>query len=199
MPPAKSSSSHVGGVDDGLVGQQRRRWTMQLRRPPGALERCGRTCPRPALRRSRLKNSSLVPGTSYRALSGLLRLVDAAVDHLHIGEDQLQVDGLNVAASGSMLPSTWMMFVVVKAAHHMDDGVHLADIGEELVAQALALGWRRCTRPAMSTNSMVAGVYLFRLVHLRELVQPLVRHRHHADIRLDGAEGVVGALARPRW
>ena len=29
---------------------------------------------------------------------------------------------------------------ILEAAYHMDDGVHLTDIGQELVSQALALG-----------------------------------------------------------
>ena len=48
--------------------------------------------------------------------------------------------------------------VVDKAAHDMHNGVHLADIGEELISQALALAGA-AHQPAMSTNSMVAGVY----------------------------------------
>jgi hypothetical protein len=40
-------------------------------------------------------------------------------------------------------------------AHDVDDGVHLADVGQELVAQALALVAPR-TRPAMSWKSIVS-------------------------------------------
>ena len=41
--------------------------------------------------------------------------------------------------------------VVLEAAHHVGDGVDLADVGQELVAEALALGGaahqaRRCRR-----------------------------------------------------
>ena len=50
--------------------------------------------------------------------------------------------------------------VVVKAAHHMDDGVALADVAQKLVAQTRALGLAPLTRPAMSTNSTMAGVFL---------------------------------------
>ncbi len=46
--------------------------------------------------------------------------------------------------------------LVLEAADDVDDGVHLADVGEELVAQPLALAGA-LTRPAMSTNSMAAG------------------------------------------
>ena len=49
--------------------------------------------------------------------------------------------------------------VILKAAHHMDNGVYLPDMGEKFVAQTLALD-APLTSPAMSTNSMVAGVNL---------------------------------------
>jgi hypothetical protein len=39
----------------------------------------------------------------------------------------------------------------------VDDRIHLADVGEELIAEALALLAPR-TRPAMSTNSSDVGM-----------------------------------------
>ena len=44
----------------------------------------------------------------------------------------------------------------------------------------------------MSTNSSVVGVVFSGLKSAESGVEPLVRHRHHADVRLDGAERVVG-------
>ena len=41
----------------------------------------------------------------------------------------------------------------------------------------------------MSTNSVTAG---FRIVDLDQLVEAAVRHAHHAHVRFNGAEGVVG-------
>ena len=83
--------------------------------------------------------------------------------------------------------------VVFKAAHHVDDGVHLPDVGEELVAQALALAGA-AHQPGDVHKFNGRGRVFFRMVHLRELVQPLVRDRHHADIRLNGAEWIVCGL-----
>ena len=85
------------------------------------------------------------------------------------------------------------MVSIVKAADHVDDGVGLPDVGQELVAQA---------RPLAGALHQAGDVHelddrrglLVRLVHLRQVVQPLVRHGHHAHVGVDGAEGVVGAL-----
>jgi len=44
-----------------------------------------------------------------------------------------------MSETGSTLPATCTTFASSKAAHHVRDGVALADIGEELVAQAFAL------------------------------------------------------------
>jgi hypothetical protein len=46
--------------------------------------------------------------------------------------------------------------LILETADHVDDGVHLADVGQELVAQPSP--WLApLTSPAMSTNSTVAG------------------------------------------
>ena len=83
--------------------------------------------------------------------------------------------------------------VVFKTAHHMDDGVYLADVGEKFVAEALALGGA-AHQPCDVHKFDNRRGYLLRMVHLGEDVEPPVRHCDHADIRLNGAEGVVCAL-----
>ena len=75
----------------------------------------------------------------------------------------------------------------------MDDGVRHADIGEELVSQPLALaGPLDKARDVHELDDGGGG--LLGIVHLAELVQPGVRHGHHAHIGIDGAEGIIGAL-----
>ena len=83
--------------------------------------------------------------------------------------------------------------LVVKAADHMDNGVCHADVGKELVAQALA------PAGALDKASDIhefndRGGRLFRVVHLRELVQPRIRYGDHPHVGVDGAEGIIGAL-----
>ena len=83
--------------------------------------------------------------------------------------------------------------VVVKAAHHMHDGVALADVAQELVAQAGTLAGT--LHQTGDVHELHDGGGLFvGLPDLGQLVQPLVRHRHDAGVRLDGAEGIVCSL-----
>ena len=66
-------------------------------------------------------------------LAGLGVLVDPPLHHLQVGHDQLQVDDLNVP--GGVAAALHVDDIgVVEAAHHMDDGVGLPDVGQELVA-----------------------------------------------------------------
>ena len=67
----------------------------------------------------------------------LLHLVDAALDGLEVTQLQLQVDDFLVA-HGIYCSVNVGHVVVVEAAQHMDNGVSLTDIAQELVAQALA-------------------------------------------------------------
>ena len=125
-------------------------------------------------------------------LEGFGRPIDPPLQHLHVGEDELQVDGLDIPQGVDAALHVHNVFVF-EAAHHVDDGVHLADVGKEFVAQALAFA---------GPLDQAGNVHEFDdrrrgfggVVHPRQLVQPYVRHRNHADIGVDGAEGIVGAL-----
>jgi hypothetical protein len=63
---------------------------------------------------------------------------DALFQAFEIGEHQLGLDGLDV---GDRIDAAFDMgdVAVLEAAHDMGDRVALADVGEELVAEALAL------------------------------------------------------------
>ena len=71
------------------------------------------------------------------ALGLLLQRVDALFQAVEIGQHQLGLDRLDV---GDRIDPAFDMgdVVVLEAAHHMGDGVDLADVGEELVAEPLA-------------------------------------------------------------
>ncbi len=73
-----------------------------------------------------------------------------------VGEDQLGGDDLDVADRVDRARDV-VDVVILEAADDLDDGVDFADVGEELVAQALA-GARTLDQPAMSTNSKTAGI-----------------------------------------
>ena len=87
---------------------------------------------------------------------------------------------------------------VVEAADHVDDRVDFTDVRQELVAESLALG--RALDQAGDVHELDHRRDL--LLGLDELVQPLearVGDLDHADVGLDGAEGVVlrrGGLGR---
>src|SRR5260221_371369 len=84
---------------------------------------------------------------------------------------------------------------ILKAAHHMRDRIDLADGGEKLVAEALALRGAahqaRDIDKGQPRRNDLAG-----FGDLRELVEPGIRHRDLSDIRLDGAERIIRRLRR---
>ncbi|SCJ09046.1 Uncharacterised protein [uncultured Clostridium sp.] len=80
--------------------------------------------------------------------------------------------------------------IIVKAAHHMHNGIALADVAQELVAKARAL--TGTLYKARDIHELHDGRGLFiGLPDLGQLVQTLVRHGYDAAVRLDGAEGIV--------
>ena len=84
---------------------------------------------------------------------------------------------------------------VLETAQDVDDGVGFADIGEELVAQALAAAG--AAHQAGDVDEFQAGGHGFlRFADGRQHAQARVGHGDAADVGLDGAEGVVGGLGR---
>ena len=63
---------------------------------------------------------------------------DAAFEAFEIGEHQFGLDRLGIA---DRIDAAFDMgdVVILETAQHMGDGIDLADIGEELVAQPFAL------------------------------------------------------------
>lgn len=66
-------------------------------------------------------------------------LFQALLNLCDIGEDEFQIDDFDIASGvhGSVHMND---IVVTEAAHHMHDRVGHANVGQELVAQASALG-----------------------------------------------------------
>ena len=122
---------------------------------------------------------------------GLLGQLGQAVLHrLQVGQDQLGVDGADVGLGIDPAVDVDDV-VVVEDPDHLADGVALADGGQELVAQALAL--RGAPDDAGDVDEGHRGRHDRRIVVERgQLGQAVVGHRHHADIGVDGGEGVVG-------
>jgi hypothetical protein len=76
----------------------------------------------------------LVAGAALLAFA-----VDGLLDGGHVGQGQFGDDGFDVGERVDLAIHVDDV-LVFKAAHHVDDGVGFADVGQELVAQAFALG-----------------------------------------------------------
>ena len=135
-------------------------------------------------------------GVLVGALGLSLEAVDALFEALEIGEHQLGLDGLDVG--DRIDPVLHVGDVgVLEAAHHVRDGIDLADIGQELVAEALAL--RGAAHQAGDIHEGQPGRHdLGRLGKLGQHVKTRVRHRDLADVRLDRAERIVRGLGGRR-
>ena len=82
---------------------------------------------------------------------------------------------MSISRSGSVLPSTWVMLLSIKAAHSHGQWRPVGRMLLRTCCPDLTLG-RAFTSPAMSTDSMTAGGIL-RVVHIPQTLQPLVWHR----------------------
>ena len=81
--------------------------------------------------------------------------------------------------------------LVLEAAHHVDDGVDLADVVEELVAEAFTLA--RALHQSGDIDELHRGGHdTLRRHQLLEAGQPGVGHHHDAGVGLDGRKRVVG-------
>lgn len=123
--------------------------------------------------------------------AGLLRQArDGLLDGLEVGEDQLGVDRLDVVL-GRDLAVDVDDVLVLEGADDLADRVGLADVREELVAQALTL--RRAPDDAGDVDEVHRGRQeLLGVEDLRELVEARVRDADHSDVGLDRGERVVG-------
>ena len=82
---------------------------------------------------------------------------------------------------------------IIEASDNVNDSVCVADVGQKLVSQALALG-RTLDKAGYIHKLYDRRSVLLRLVYRRKEVKAFVRHGDHADVRLDRAERIVRAL-----
>ena len=82
---------------------------------------------------------------------------------------------------------------VLEAADHMNDSVHLTDMGQELVAQALAVAGA-LDQARYIHKFHAGGRNLLGLIHLGQHVQTLIRHSYHAGVGFNGAERIISGL-----
>ena len=129
------------------------------------------------------------------AVAGLGRLGDpvaAALGLLEVGVDQLGLDRFHVRDGVDAAVRVHDVRVLV-GADDVDDRVGLPDVGEELVAEALAL-----VRAGDESGDVVeldrVRDDLRRLDRVRNGIESLVADRHHGDVWLDRRKRVVGGL-----
>ena len=121
------------------------------------------------------------------------RHLDEAFFHrLQIGKAQLCLDDVNIAQRVNA--ALYMRDVrALKAAHHMGDSIHLADVLEELISQPLAL--RGALHKACNIDKAhTGGCRLFGMIEIRQHLEARIRHGHDAHIRLNRAERIVRRL-----
>ena len=126
-------------------------------------------------------------------LRDLGELHDALLDDLEVCEAELCLDDVDVAQRVDAALD--MRDVRVdKAAHDMGDGVDLANVLEEFIAEALALG---CALDETGDVDEAHGSRrrLLRLVELMQDLEARIRYGDDADIRLDRAEREVCGLS----
>ena len=113
----------------------------------------------------------------------------------HVGEDEFRLDHLRVAGGvdgGGLVAALLHVddVVVLETPHDVEDRVALADVGEELVAEALAL--RGTLHEARDVRELDRGADdLLRVRDRRERLKARVLHLHDGRVRLDRAERVV--------
>ena len=83
---------------------------------------------------------------------------------------------------------------ILKATHHLGHCVHLTDMGQELIAQALALGgtlYKTCNiHKAHGSRHNFAG-----LEHIAQNIQAFIGNINNTHIGLDSAKGIIGSLS----
>ena len=84
---------------------------------------------------------------------------------------------------------------VLKTAQDVDDGIDFADIGQELVAEAFALG--RAAHQTGDVDKLKGGGNdLNGFANLGQHAQARVRDADTTDIGFDRAERIIGGLCR---
>ena len=139
-------------------------------------------------------SSGLIAG-----LGGFLLAAQAVADNFQVGQDQLQVDGVNIADGVNAFRLVHILHnmddvVIVKAAHHMYNGIALADMAQELVSQTSALAGTFDQTGDIHKLHNGGGLFVC-LPDLGQFVQPGIRNRNNAGVRLNGAERIVGCLS----
>ena len=185
---------HVGHIQDGLHGEQEQALggsTLLV----GHLHGCGALAfvepGKQALGHLELGHELLV------ALGLLFELGQLLLERAHVGQDELGHDGVGIAGGVDELARAAHLthdVGVLKVAHDLADGVGLADVCQELVAQALALVsalHQTCDVDKLDRSRHNAT----RVDDVSKLLQAAIGHIDDAHVGVNRGERVVGGKA----
>ena len=181
---------HVADIEHGLCGQK-------LQEPPappvllGHADRARRPACLQRLPR-RLEQPVLVERLLVAALDLAGQVRKPLLDRLQIGQHQLGLDRGRIRDRVDT-PLDMGDVVILETAQHMGDRIDLADIGQELVAQALALRGA-LHQPRDVDKGHPRRNHLARLGDGGQRLEPRIGDRDIADIGLDRAEGEIRGL-----
>ncbi len=178
---------HVGDVENRLIGQEKQFVDERLI-GIADLERPG-PVPVAQMIVEALVHLQVLGGILVALLRGRLHLLNALLDRLQVLQEELGVDHFHVAHRIDFARHVRHL-VIFEAAHDVNDGVHFADIGEELIAQSLALGG--AFHEAGNVDKLDGGGSgLGGAGQLGDPREPLVRNGHDAHVGVDRAERIV--------
>jgi hypothetical protein len=117
------------------------------------------------------------------------KAIQGSLHRLEVGQHQFSLDGLHIRQSVHT-PFHMDDTRRLEAAHHMGDGLGLADVGQETITQPMTLG---------RTGHQASDVHQLHLGRNDPLgtrepgqgIEACVGHHHHATVGLDGAKGIV--------
>ena len=188
--------AHIAGKNALLVGKQEET-AQQLAFLLAQLQRNGRIAGI-QVRKQLLNQLHLSLGLLI-ATAGFLNTAFLALLHgRQVSQNQFSVDDFDIA-HGVNRTQLMNNVIILKATHHLHNGIRLADIGKELIAEACTL----CSALHQTGNiHKLNGSRnnALSLAYLRQHRQTLIRHFHHTHIRVNSAERIVCrlSLARPR-
>ena len=124
------------------------------------------------------------------ALGLLFQTRDSLLHRGDVGQNELGLDSVHVRLRIHLAGHVGHVRIA-EEAHHLGDGIGLADVREELVAQSLPLA--RPGHEARDVHELHRGGHdLRRMIDLGQGLQTVIGHGHDAHIGLDGGERVVG-------
>ena len=131
----------------------------------------------------------LDPGGFLAGMKLLLQTLASSLERGQISQDELGVNDFNVADrvdARANVVDIW----IFKATHHLYDRVHLADVMQKLVPESFP-GTRPFDQAGDIEKLNCGRRDLLRMRNRGNFFQPRVRHRDHAEIGINRAEGII--------